>query len=66
MTIGGDQLKDDNIIKFPMNKIILNEDEYREFEEYKEKMINAKTKEEVDYYYSMALSVIKKAKNRYH
>ncbi|GAE25958.1 hypothetical protein JCM9140_1983 [Halalkalibacter wakoensis JCM 9140] len=59
-------MKEDNVIPFPKKKVRLSEGEYKQFLEYKEKMMEARTKAEVDYYYSMALSIIEKAKNRYH
>ncbi|WP_096200492.1 hypothetical protein [Bacillus sp. FJAT-45350] len=57
-------MKKDNIIPFPQRKVKLYEDEYIEFQSHMEKMKQARTLAEVNYYYSLAKSVIEKAKNR--
>lgn len=52
------------LISFPKQKIILSEEEYEKFEEYKEKMKQARTTAEMKYYHSQAKIVIEKAKER--
>jgi hypothetical protein len=52
------------IIKFPKLMVELDEDEYIKFNDYKEKMKNAKSKAEMDYYYSQAKIIIENANKR--
>lgn len=53
-----------DLIPFPKPTIELNEEEYKKFEEYKEKMNQARTVAEMKYYHSQAKIIIEKAKER--
>lgn len=43
---------------------ILTAEEYKQYEYYKQKMMEANTKAEMDYYYNQAKILIKEAKNK--
>lgn len=53
-----------DLVPFPKPPIELTEEEYARFNEYKEKMNLAKTKAEMDYYYSQAKIIIREALER--
>ncbi|WP_088105897.1 hypothetical protein [Halalkalibacter urbisdiaboli] len=59
-------MKEDKTIPFPSRNMNLSEDEYRLFLDYREKILNATSQSEVEFYFSLALNLIHKAKNRYH
>ncbi|HDR8015661.1 hypothetical protein [Bacillus cereus group sp. Bce037] len=52
------------MIRFPKRIVELTEEEHKRFIEYKEKMIAAESKAEMQYYYNKAIYIIEQANKR--